>query len=168
MVGLLFVHNEGEDWIEDMKNVICNNDENTNCRPVLYFWWHQRPDGKDETLSLLKEQLKKCGFSPIFAKTKNKCYIFTAVDFIVDPVENLSKIQSEWKSKYFLHTWEKSKEELLQLIEKWIEEEQKKGKAGRTAIPKVLFVISSVTQVDCSKEVFSTEPKRTHLIRVVC
>ena len=98
----------------------------------------------------------------------NKCYIFTAVDFIVDPVENLSKIQSEWKLKYFLHKWEKSKEKLLQLIEKWIEEEQKKGKAGRTAIPKVLFVISSVTQVDCSKEIFKKRGKRGHLLKIDC
>ncbi len=168
MVGLFFVDNNEEDWIEDMKKTICNNEKNKDCRPVLYFWWHQRPKDPEETLFLLREQLKKCGFFPIFAKTMNKCYIFTAVDFIVDPVENLSKIKSEWKLKYFLHTWEKSKEKLLQLIEKWIEEEQKKGKAGRTAIPKVLFVISSVTEVDCSKEVFSTEPKRAHLIRVVC
>ncbi len=168
MVGLFFVDNTGEDWIEDMKEIICNNEKNKDRKPVLYFWWHQKPEGKDETLSLLREQLKKCGFFPIFARTRNKCYAFTAVDCIVNPVENLSKIQSEWKSKYFLHTWGKPKEELLQLIETWIEEKQKEGKAGRTAIPGVLFVVSSVTEVDCSKEIFSTQGKRAHLVRVDC
>ena len=163
MLGLFFVDNEGSSWIDEMKKLLCKQ---YNAKPILYFWWHQKPIGTDETLTCLRKELKKFGFFPVFAKTQDKCYMFTVIDFIVNPLENLNKIHSEWSRKYCLHEWSLPQDELKKEVENWIEEKQKEGKSGMSAIPRILFVVSCVTEMDCSKQVFCTENIRAHLIPV--
>ncbi|NIA12396.1 MAG: hypothetical protein GWP10_22445 [Nitrospiraceae bacterium] len=164
MLGLFFVDNEGDGWISEMEKILCSKE--CNGKPITYFWWHQRPIGTDETLTCLRKDLKELGFFPIFAKTKDKCYMFTVVDFIVDPLEKLDEIQSEWGRKYCLYEWGLPQNELKKKVKKWTEEKQKEGKVGKSANPSILFATSCVTEMDCSKQVFHVKNIRANLIPI--
>ncbi|SMO49649.1 hypothetical protein SAMN06269117_10716 [Balnearium lithotrophicum] len=163
MLGLFFVDNKGSSWINEMNEVLYGQE--CKGKPVVFFWWHQKPKGTDKTLTYLQNELKKFGFFPIYAKTQDGCYMFTAVDFIVNPLENFEKIKSSWGKKYCLYKWS-SQDEIKKDIESEIEEKQKKDKTGITSIPKVLFVISCVIEIDCSKQVFHQENIRANLIPI--
>ena len=150
MISLFFVDNKGEEWIKEMRSLI-----NEKQKPVAYFWWHQRPVGTETTLTCLRKELDDIGFFPIFARTHNRCYLFTVIDFIVDPVENLDELQQRWKS-YYLGEWA-SKKEIKKKVKEWEEE----GK-----VPKILFLVSSVTEIDCSKEIFEYCGIRAHIFPI--
>jgi len=100
MFGLFFVDNEGDEWICEMKELI-----NCKRKPVVYFWWYQKPKGKDETIRKMNLQLEKTGCVLVFAKAKEQCYLFTVVDFVLNPIEKLNKIRLMWGEKYYLHDW---------------------------------------------------------------
>ncbi len=114
---------------------------------------HQNPEGRDNTLKELRKAINYYGFFPVFAKTLEKCYLFTVVDFFEDPVENLDKIQN---SEYSLkESWNLSKEELIKRIEN---EKKIKGKLSNR---KILFIVSSISDIDCYKTIFNkTDTKR--------
>jgi len=133
-------------------------------KPILYFWWHERPEGKEKTLSILREMLKKFGFFPVFGRTSEGCYIFTVVDFIENPVENIEEIKRKWGNKYYLRLWGGDEEEIRKKVEEWKDEYRKRGERGDRGYPRILFVVSSVSKVDCSSaEIFSKKGSRDHL-----
>ncbi len=149
---LLFKDNRGYDWINEMISLLqkakCEGKEG-----VVFFWWHVRPSGKSlgydvsATIKQIRENIKEYGHIKAFGHIDGKLYLLEIVDFIEDPLENLTKIQKELSDKYKIaNWWNKPKNEIESDIKRNIEIE------GGTAYPRILFVISNVFCLDSASE----------------
>jgi len=136
--GLYFVDNNNaikntEEMIAHLKNKPC----------TLYFWWHQKPEGRDETLEALRKKLEKDGYFYIFAIQKGKCVgRYKVQDFFVlkDPYSD--ELPKNWKNCAIAEIWFDS-EKRKETVEKWMEEHGKKG-----GTPKVVFKITEVKKLN--------------------
>ncbi len=64
MVGLFFVDNTGEDWIEDMKEIICNNEKTKIVSPCFTSGGIKSLKEKTKHFLSLENNLKSVDFSP--------------------------------------------------------------------------------------------------------
>ena len=138
MLALYCIDSAGEEWINDMIN-------RKGQLPIVYFWWHQLPDGGETTLAEMKNQIKTVGFIPIYVKTEKNYYLLTAIDF--KDGNPIIKLPNDWREKYEL-VWpwqlatEGCKDELLKIFEQWKEE------SWKNHIPRILFSVSSITKLE--------------------
>ena len=129
----------GEDWIKDMINRKGN-------LPIVYFWWHQLPDGSENTLTKMRRQLETVKFIPIYIKTDKNYYLLTAVDF--ENGNPITKLDENWNEKYEL-AWpwhlavvEGCEDKLLEIFDEWERE------SWKNHIPRILFSVSSITKLE--------------------
>jgi len=145
MIALYCADSQASFWVEEMRSLMGN-------KPVVFFWWHQSPDGREETVERLREQLKETGFFPVYVKSGSVIYAFTVVDFFYNggkPILELPEgVRERWLKSYELaFPWQLAaagcREALAKVFEKWKEEE----KNSVTTVPRILFAVSAVFEV---------------------
>ncbi len=136
MLALYCADRSALDWLEDMRDHLSRY-------PIAYFWWHQLPDGGEETLKKLKSQLDSVGFIPIYIKASEKYFLLISVDFVIDP---LNGIPDEWIEKYELNypfqlALKRHINNNREFLEKFF---QDRG-------PRILFAVSSIQEIPAPK-----------------
>ncbi len=144
IIGLYFVDNH--DAIKNTKEMISHL-KNKPC--TLYFWWHQRPEGTEETLQGLEEILEEKDYFYIYAIQNKKCVgRYKVEDFVVldDPYSD--KLPKDWQECELGDIWF-DLESRKKYIDSFI---QKDGPIKGT--PRVLFKITEVKEfnIDTDKK----------------
>jgi len=133
--GLYFadedLKNPNESWLGEMIKLF--KEAGKPC--ILYFWWHQNPVGREETLSELKKVIKQYKAFPIIAFAENKIRAIFRVEDFANVKEGA--IPAEWASCERYDYWKN---------EKYKEEDQN---------PKILFKITKIKLVK--------KPFKTHI-----
>jgi hypothetical protein len=92
MIALYCVDSQASFWVEEMKSLM-------GSKPIVFFWWHQSPDGREKTVERLRQQLKETGFFPVYVKSGDVIYAFTIVDFFYNNGKPIYEFSEEIKER---------------------------------------------------------------------